>query len=162
MTIMQLLCTMKVGNLANLVGQAAVPLIGNWLHQGLFQSVTGFLDHQFTSQASSPLSIHITSATDQTKSRTRTPKPVTSKRDLHRPHTLQVVLTIPKVEPGHQNQLQASMFSTVHTHYKWYTKSRTRTLKPVTSKHVLHCPYTSQVVLTAPKVESGHPNQLQV
>jgi hypothetical protein len=90
MTIMQLLCTMKVGNLANLVGQVAIPLIRNWLHQGLFQSVTGFPDHQFTSQASSPLFIHITSATDQTKSRTRTPKPVTSKRDLNRPHPLQV------------------------------------------------------------------------
>jgi hypothetical protein len=103
---MQLLCTMKVGNLANLVGQAAVPLIGNWLHEGLFESVTGFLNHQFTSQASSPLSIHITNGTDHTKSRTRTPKPVTSKHVLHCPYTLQVVLATPKVEPGHPNQLQ--------------------------------------------------------
>jgi hypothetical protein len=44
--------------------------MGNWFYQRLFQSITGSPHHQYTSQACSPLSIHITSEADWTKSGT--------------------------------------------------------------------------------------------
>lgn len=57
-------------NTTNLVGWAAVLLDGNWFYQRLFQSITGSPHHRYTSQACSPLSIHITSEADWTKSGT--------------------------------------------------------------------------------------------
>jgi hypothetical protein len=52
----------------------------NWSYQDLFQSVTGFPHHWSTSQAYSPLLIHITSETDCIKSGTSRWLPVPNRK----------------------------------------------------------------------------------